>query len=75
MDKHLTVVRHLYSLLVSLDANFRLKNRLRSSDEADPGLVTGLAYFVEPTAYSTHLKKYSEQKDVRGNTSPVAQLD
>ncbi|KAF9489536.1 hypothetical protein BDN71DRAFT_1512056 [Pleurotus eryngii] len=55
--------RHLYSLLVSLDANFRLKNRLRFSDEANPGLVTGLAYFVEPTAYSTHLKKYSEQKD------------
>ncbi|KDQ26060.1 hypothetical protein PLEOSDRAFT_169869 [Pleurotus ostreatus PC15] len=55
--------RHLYSLLVSLDTNFRLKNCLRSSDEADPGLVTGLAYFVEPAAYATHLKKYSEQKD------------
>lgn len=48
-----------------MDANFRLKNRMRSSEEADPGLVTGLAYFVEPRAYSQHLKRFATQTDVR----------
>ncbi|KAF9492640.1 hypothetical protein BDN71DRAFT_1420467 [Pleurotus eryngii] len=55
--------KYLYSLLVSMDANFRLKNRMRSSDEADPGLITGLAYFVEPKGYSQHLKRFAAQTD------------
>ncbi|KAF4580561.1 hypothetical protein EYR38_003160 [Pleurotus pulmonarius] len=56
--------KYLYSLLVSMDANFRLKNRMRSSEEADPGLVTGLAYFVEPRGYSQHLKRFATQTDL-----------
>ncbi|KAL0958884.1 hypothetical protein HGRIS_014200 [Hohenbuehelia grisea] len=53
--------KQMYSLLVLLDANFRLKNRMRSSEAADPGLHTGKAYFVEQSAYKTHLDKYISQ--------------
>lgn len=47
-----------------MDANFRLKNRLRSSDTADPGLHTGLAYFVPNEEYKSHILKHVSQKDV-----------
>lgn len=57
--------RWLYILILALDANFRLKRRIVSSNHLDPGLTTGLAYFVEETAYQEHLKKYGNQLDVR----------
>ncbi|KAH7917767.1 hypothetical protein BV22DRAFT_1052206 [Leucogyrophana mollusca] len=47
-----------------MDANFRLKNRMRSSDAADPGLHTGLAYFVPEAPYKAHLLKFASQKDM-----------
>jgi len=47
-----------------MDANFRLKNRMRSSEAADPGLHTGLAYFVKNEPYLEHVKKYATQTDV-----------
>lgn len=57
--------RFLYSIILTLDANFRLKNRMRSSDEADPGLHTGLAYLVPQMEYKAHILKHASQKDVR----------
>jgi hypothetical protein len=47
-----------------MDANFRLKNRMRSTEAADPGLHTGLAYLVENEPYIEHVSKYASQKDV-----------
>jgi hypothetical protein len=49
-----------------MDANFRLKNRMRSSEAADPGLHTGFAYLVENAPYLEHVSKYASQKDVSG---------
>ncbi|KAG6806793.1 hypothetical protein H0H92_010028 [Tricholoma furcatifolium] len=54
----------LYQLLLSQDANFRLKNRLRSSSEKDPSLQPGFAYFVADEAYLTHLAKYIHDDEV-----------
>lgn len=51
-------------LLIAIDANFRLKNLYRSSDIADPGLHTGLAYFVEDGPYREHYQTFVSQKDV-----------
>ena len=34
-------MRYLYALFLALDANFRLKRKNVSSDEADPGLSKG----------------------------------
>ncbi|KAG6819393.1 hypothetical protein H0H93_012240 [Arthromyces matolae] len=47
----------LYQLILSQDANFRLKNRLRSSNEKDPSLQPGFAYFVSDDNYLSHLAK------------------
>ncbi|KAI0060333.1 hypothetical protein BV25DRAFT_1783282, partial [Artomyces pyxidatus] len=56
----------LYRLVLAMDANFRLKNRLRSSRAKDPGLNTGMAYFVGDDGYSEHLEKYFDQDQMSG---------
>lgn len=61
----LTTRRWLYRLILAMDANFRLKNRLRSNSKADPGLGTGWAYFVPEEAYREHILKYVTQEEVR----------
>ncbi|KAH7904785.1 hypothetical protein BJ138DRAFT_1138456 [Hygrophoropsis aurantiaca] len=47
--------KFLYTLILAMDANFRLKNRMRSSEAADPGLHTGLAYFLPEPSYKAHV--------------------
>lgn len=61
--------RFLYVLIVAMDANFRLKNLMRSSLKRDPGLHTGFAYFPEDAPYQRHILKYATQKDVSGSSS------
>ncbi|KAJ7458364.1 hypothetical protein B0H11DRAFT_1737877 [Mycena galericulata] len=56
--------RFLYMLLLALDANFRLKNRLRANEHQDPALGSGMSYFVESSAYKEHLRHYVAEKDV-----------
>lgn len=48
-----------------MDANFRLKNRLRGNSKNDPGLGTGWAYFVEDAEYAEHILKFVDQEEVR----------
>ncbi|KAJ7657038.1 hypothetical protein B0H17DRAFT_955804 [Mycena rosella] len=48
----------LYMLMLAVDANFRLKNRMRANELDDPSLGPGLGYWVEPKEYKDHLKKY-----------------
>ena len=52
-------------LIIAMDANFRLKNLMRSSISKDPGLHTGFAFFPEDGLYRKHILKYASQKDVR----------
>ena len=47
---------------MAVDGNFRLKRRMVSSDERDPGLNEGWAYFVEDKAYRTHLASQWDMK-------------
>ncbi|KAJ7437316.1 hypothetical protein B0H11DRAFT_2255542, partial [Mycena galericulata] len=56
--------RFLYMLLLALDANFRLKNRLRANERQDPSLGSGLGYFVDSGPYKEHLRHYVAEKDV-----------
>lgn len=60
--------RWLYRLILAMDANFRLKNRLRSSTRGDPSLNSGWAYFVDDKEYRAHIIQYATQEEVR--TSP-----
>jgi hypothetical protein len=51
-------------LLVALDGNFRLKNRLKSNEKYDPELGPGRCYFVENKSYKKHLANYVAETDV-----------
>lgn len=57
-------IRFLYLLMVAVDANFRAKNLIRSTEAKDPGLHTGLAYFVENEPYKAHILASATQTDV-----------
>ncbi|KAL0566047.1 hypothetical protein V5O48_015965 [Marasmius crinis-equi] len=48
--------RFLFYKFISVDACFRLKRRLVSSEQKDPGLFTGKAYFVEQGVYQKQLE-------------------
>ena len=57
--------RFLYCLFLAIDANFRLKRRMVSSEHADPSLINRGAYFVceEPfKAFLDEFDKKIEQK-------------
>ncbi|KAJ7058293.1 hypothetical protein C8F01DRAFT_1305830 [Mycena amicta] len=54
----------LYSLMLALDANFCLKNRIRANETQDPSLGCGWGYFVENGPYKEHLQDYVAEADV-----------
>ena len=62
LDFMFIVPSWLYALFLGIDANFRLKRKKVSSDERDPSLGGGWAFFVEEKAYKEHLGKYWDQK-------------
>ncbi|KAF7300096.1 CxC2 domain-containing protein [Mycena kentingensis (nom. inval.)] len=53
----------LYTMVIALDACFRLKRRLFSSWVRDPGLGTGWAYLVEALGYEKFIASVGEQKE------------
>lgn len=58
--------RWLYRLFVAIDGNFRLKRRMVSSEERDPGLNAGWAYFVEAKRFNKHLlAEWDTKQEVR----------
>ncbi|KAF7294627.1 CxC2 domain-containing protein [Mycena indigotica] len=70
-------MQFLYMMVLAMDANFRLKNRIRNNEIDDPPLGPGWAYWVEPNGYQEHVKKYMSsciafaallQKDTRMTT-------
>ncbi|KAJ3560759.1 hypothetical protein NP233_g10624 [Leucocoprinus birnbaumii] len=48
---------HIFTLIVSLDGNFRLQSKKKKGDPNDTALCGGNAYFVEDTAYLEYLKR------------------
>jgi hypothetical protein len=48
-----------------MDADFKMKNRIRAREHDDPSLGPGWGAFVEPTKYKKHLRNYVAEKDVR----------
>ncbi|KAF7306302.1 CxC2 domain-containing protein [Mycena indigotica] len=55
----------LYALMLTIDANFRLKNRIRSNERDDPSLCAGQGYFVLNEPYKHHLRNYVAEEDLR----------
>ncbi|KAJ7764813.1 hypothetical protein B0H16DRAFT_1310446 [Mycena metata] len=66
--------RFLYVLFLALDACFRLKRRIISSELRDPGLGTGWAYFTENEPYRQYLLSVTDQKEI-STCSGLAALD
>ncbi|KAJ7053088.1 hypothetical protein C8F01DRAFT_1261266 [Mycena amicta] len=56
--------KFLYSLMLALDANFRLKNRIRANERQDPSLGSGWGCFVDDGPYKDHLREYVAEDDV-----------
>ncbi|KAG1806126.1 uncharacterized protein BJ212DRAFT_1253495, partial [Suillus subaureus] len=48
----------LYAVFLAIDVNFRLKRRNISSDQADPSLLKGWAYFVNEKDYKAFLAEH-----------------
>ncbi|KAJ7500344.1 hypothetical protein B0H11DRAFT_1714858 [Mycena galericulata] len=57
----------LYALFLAIDANFRLKRKDVSTEEKDPGLGKGWAFFCEVKAYMEHVKRNWNQKQERSH--------
>lgn len=51
-------IRFLYTLFLGMDANFRLKRKMVSTDAADPGLSNGWAYFVDESEFKDFLDAF-----------------
>ncbi|KAK7012748.1 CxC2 domain-containing protein [Favolaschia claudopus] len=54
----------LFMLILAVDANFRLRNRIRTNELDDPSLGPGWGYWVEPESYKEHLKNYVHEKEI-----------
>ncbi|KDQ58042.1 hypothetical protein JAAARDRAFT_129485, partial [Jaapia argillacea MUCL 33604] len=65
----------LYRLFIHKDCNFRMSNRLRSSEERDPTLSNGQAYFVDNKPYFLHVLNHATEEDVKGCAGFAALLD
>lgn len=51
-------------LIVAMDANFRLRSKLRGVGLTDITLNSGLAYFVDNKPYADFIKDYVDQEEV-----------
>ncbi|KAJ7808072.1 hypothetical protein B0H14DRAFT_2380861, partial [Mycena olivaceomarginata] len=66
--------RFLYILYIAIDACFRLKRCLVSSEKKDPGLGTGWSYFTEDPPFRKYLLSVTDQKEM-STCSGLAALD
>ncbi|KAJ7691221.1 hypothetical protein B0H14DRAFT_3532032 [Mycena olivaceomarginata] len=57
----------LHGLYLAIDANFRLKRKDVSTEERDPGLGNGLAFFGDVKAYMEHVRRNWDQKQDRSH--------
>lgn len=51
-------------LTVAMDANFRLRSKLRGAITKDPTMGLGWSYFVNNAPYADFIKDYIDQEEV-----------
>ncbi|KAK7015175.1 hypothetical protein VNI00_019169 [Paramarasmius palmivorus] len=66
--------RFIYRLFLAVDACFRLKRKLVSNEESDPGYGTGWAYLVEDDPYRKYLRDMTNETEM-STCSGLAALD
>nr|GAT46263.1 predicted protein [Mycena chlorophos] len=54
---------YLHALILAIDANFRMKNRIRPNKQQNTTLGPGLGFFVNPAPYKTHINRYTSERD------------
>ena len=54
----------MYTLILTIDANFHLKRHAMSNNMRDPDLISGYRYFVQDGPYWDHILNYADQEDV-----------
>ncbi|KAF7793609.1 hypothetical protein EIP86_004723 [Pleurotus ostreatoroseus] len=64
--------KYIYTMILAIDANFRLKRRAVSSNERDPALGSGWGYFVADEPYREHVLQYADQEDISNCTGFAA---
>ncbi|KAL1749560.1 hypothetical protein FB107DRAFT_280582 [Schizophyllum commune] len=55
---------YLFQTILAMDANFRLKNRIRKNERTDSGLSDGRGLFVQTAPYKEHIASYVSEKDI-----------
>ncbi|KAG1857808.1 hypothetical protein F4604DRAFT_1685104 [Suillus subluteus] len=68
----------LYAVFLAIDANFRLKRQNVSSDQADPSLSKGWAYFIKEKDYKAFLAKHlndAQEKSTCSSHNTVNMVD
>ncbi|KAF9544501.1 hypothetical protein CPC08DRAFT_770046 [Agrocybe pediades] len=60
--------RFLYQSVESIDANFRMKRKDISSEQADPSLSKGWSYFVDEQEYKSFLAEYDTKVEQKPST-------
>ncbi|TRM56325.1 hypothetical protein BD626DRAFT_357487, partial [Schizophyllum amplum] len=50
--------KYRFRTILAVDANFRLKNRIRKNENSGPALGEGLGYFVDTAPYKEHIANY-----------------
>ncbi|KAI4517304.1 hypothetical protein K525DRAFT_153413, partial [Schizophyllum commune Loenen D] len=56
--------KYRFQVMLALDANFRLKNRIRKNESDVGALGEGLGYFVATEPYKNHLRNYIKENDI-----------
>ncbi|KAF7317386.1 CxC2 domain-containing protein [Mycena chlorophos] len=60
---HLEALAYLHALILAIDANFRMKNRIRPNEQQNTTLGPGLGFFVNPVPYKLHINRYTSERD------------
>ncbi|TRM57970.1 hypothetical protein BD626DRAFT_411100 [Schizophyllum amplum] len=56
--------KYRFQTILALDANFRLKNRIRKNENSDGALGEGTGYFVDTIPYKEYLGAYIKESDI-----------
>ncbi|KAL1661534.1 hypothetical protein GGF50DRAFT_60884, partial [Schizophyllum commune] len=56
--------KYRFMTMLAVDANFRLKNRIRANETGGGALGEGYGYFVDTQPYKDHLAGYVKESDI-----------
>ncbi|KAL1739935.1 hypothetical protein HDZ31DRAFT_48503, partial [Schizophyllum fasciatum] len=56
--------KYRFQTILAVDANFRLKNRIRKNENKRGALGEGLGYFVATEPYKHHISAYVKESDI-----------